>query len=239
MQIRYIDFETTGETGEDAKQALCEVGWCDIAVTEIDPTTGLLQAELGPREGFLVNPGRPMPPEGQAVHHISDEMVAGAPPPDRVFLELGKGFPDYLAAHGADFEQGFYKGHVPWICTYKVALRLWPDLPTHKLQYLRYALDIGIDQSLGLPPHRAVPDAFVGAALMVKIIHEGRASIEDMVRWSKGPALLTIMSFGKHRGKRWDEAPSDYLQWILDKSDLDRDTKANAKHYLKLRDEVF
>lgn len=36
----------------------------------------------------------------------------------------------------------------------------------------------------------------------------------------------------KHRGKRWEEAPRDYLDWIVRKSDLDEDTKFTAKHYL-------
>lgn len=63
-----------------------------------------------------------------------------------------------------------------------------------------------------------------------------QTSIEEMVRWSSGPALLAKVGFGKHRGKRWSEVPVDYLQWLI-KSDMDdRDVRATAKHYLKAAD---
>jgi exodeoxyribonuclease X len=43
------------------------------------------------------------------------------------------------------------------------------------------------------------------------------------------------VNFGKHKGAKWDDVPLDYLSWIVDKSDMDRDIKANAKHWLKVR----
>ena len=85
------------------------------------------------------------------------------------------------------------------------------------------------------PPHRAGPDAYLGAALIARILAAGAASIEDMVRWSNGPALLPRINFGKHKGARWEDVPADYLRWVVDKSDLDRDVKANARHHLKQR----
>lgn len=228
--LRAVDFETTGEPTEEVPQAICEVGWCDV-------TAEGAKATLGAIRGFVVNPGRPMPPEARAVHHITDEELADAPPPDVAFRELmGSPRPDYFVAHNADFEQKFFGGGgIPWICTYKVALRLWPDLEKHGLQYLRYALSLDIIQECGLPAHRAQPDAYVGAAMMARIIEEDRVSFDDMVRWSKGPALLPRIGFGKHKGERWEDVPADYLKWIVEKSDLDRDAKANARHHLKLR----
>jgi exodeoxyribonuclease X len=165
-----------------------------------------------------------------AVHHITDEMVADAA--GNVGLI---GTPDYFCAHNADYERQFHDPGVPYICTYKVALRLWPDAPSHGLQFLRYFLGLEVDAALAAPPHRAGPDAYLGAALMVRILQENRVSIDDMVRWSGGPALLPRVNFGKHKGSKWEDVPTDYLDWLANKSDLDRDIKANARHHLKAR----
>lgn len=241
MIIRCVDFETTGEPSEDARQAICEVGWCDVTVDEQDLADGMALPVLGEPCGFLVNPGRPIPPEARAVHHISDEMVFGAPSPDRACMALAEGTPAYYAAHNAAFEQQFFGSTVTWICTYKVALRIWPDLASHSLQYLRYALSLEIDQELGLPAHRAEPDAYVGAALLVRILEEGQASIEEMVRWTKGAALFPRCTLGDYRGKPWSEVPTSFLEWVVSKhnsgkGNFDRDLLANVKHHLKQRD---
>lgn len=219
MIIRCIDFETTGIPTEADPHAIVEIGWCD-----------LIDAEIGQPEAVLCNPGRPIPHEAMAVHHITDDMVADAA--GNVGL-LGE--PDYFAAHNADYERQFFDPGVPYICTYKVALRLWPDAPSHSLQFLRYHLGLDADAEVASPPHRAGPDAYLCAVLMNRIMEVNRHRLEDMVRWSAGPALLPRINFGKHKGAKWDEVPIDYLDWIVNKSDLDRDVKANAKHHLKAR----
>lgn len=239
MLIRSIDFETTGEPKEGDPQAVCEVGWQDVEVAT-DPAGAVVAAALGGGRAMLVDPGRPVDHEARAVHHIDDADLAGAPPPHEAFRHLMIGPPDFFCAHNADFERAFFGGgDVPFICTYKVAVRVWPDAPSHGLQVLRYWLALDIDQTLGLPAHRAGPDAYVGAALMARILLDPGSppDLATMVRWSSGPALLPRIGFGKHRGEKWSDLPSDYLRWILDKSDLDRDAKANARHWLRQRGE--
>ena len=57
--------------------------------------------------------------------------------------------------------------------------------------------------------------------------------IEDMARWSKGPALLHMCFLKKYKGTPWRDVPKDYLDWIVNKSDIsDRDIRATAKFYL-------
>lgn len=221
--IRCIDFETTGiPTPEDA-HVVVEIGACDLILGPPHLLSTTFSA--------LCDPGRPIPHEAMAVHHITDAMVAGAA---GSFDDLGS--PDYFAAHNADYERQFIGTDIPFICTYKVALRLWPEAPAHNLQFLRYHLGLDVDADACQPPHRAGPDAYLGAVLMKRIMDEGGVSIEDMVRWSNGPALLPRIPFGKHRGAKWEDVPRDYLDWIVNKSDLlDRDIKANAKHHLKER----
>jgi exodeoxyribonuclease X len=224
--IRSIDFETTGIPTEADPHAIVEIGAVDIHVEEGS------QPVMGQTFSTLCNPGRPIPHEAMAVHHITDTMVADAA--GNVGLIMGGGV-DYYCAHNADYERQFFDEGIPYICTYKVALRLWPDAPSHGLQFLRYHLNLPVVPSLAHPPHRAGPDAYLGAALMVQILEDGRASIDEMVRWSSGPALLPRVTFGKHKGAKWEDVPTDYLDWLVNKSDMDRDVKANAKHHLKAR----
>lgn len=228
MKIRVIDFETTGMPEDCAR--ICEVGYTDLLIG----SNGKIN--IAPGRAFLCNPGVPMPPEAQAVHHIGDIELSDKPASENVLPHVFDCNADFYAAHNADFERQFCTAPKPWICTYKVALRIWPEAKAHNNQYLRYFLPLELgDESLAMPPHRAGPDAYVTAYLLAKEIESGKASIEDMARWSNGPALLPRVNFGKHKGSKWEDLPTDYLQWITDKSDMDRDIKANARHWLKVR----
>ena len=224
--IRSIDFETTGIPSEADSHAIVEIGWVDLTLAD----TG--KVVMGETFSTLCNPSRPIPHEAMAVHHITDAMVSEAA--GNVGLITGDDV-TYYCAHNADYERQFFDTGVPYICTYKVALRLWPDAASHGLQFLRYPLSLPVATERAQPPHRAGPDAYLGAALMVRILEEDRVTIEEMVRWSSGPALLPRVNFGKHKGSKWEDTPTDYLDWIVNKSDLDRDVKANARHHLKAR----
>lgn len=220
MIVRVIDFETTG-LPPDA--AVCEVGWCDL-------TNGVGPATIGAVETTLVNPGKPIPVEAMAVHHIRDSEVADAPSPDVAFSRLMEGA-DVFAAHNAVFERAFFAGGaVPWICTYRCGLRAWPESPSHSNQALRYFLGLELDER-AMPPHRAGPDAFVTAHILRGLLC--LRPVSDLIQWSSEPALLVKCGFGKHRGKKWADVPLDYLDWLVNKSDMDEDTKFTARHYLR------
>lgn len=234
MIFRAIDFEATGipSEAEDAPPVgICEVGHCDLSLAE-----AFGEAEFaGPIHAHLCDPGIPMQLEACAVHHIIDADVKGHPPFDPAELMVGK--PDFFVAHNADFERKFFDGgETPWIDTYKIALRVWPDAPSHGLQFLRYWLDLPADRAKASPPHRAGPDAYVCALLMQRILLESTIPLADMARFSNGIALLPRINFGMHRGSKWSDVPASYLDWILsDKNDLDKTVKANARYWLKQR----
>lgn len=227
--LRVIDFETTGMP-PDAQ--VCEVGWCDVHVRDADEVNH--PADIGMPIGMLVNPNRPMPPEARAVHHISDEDLVGAPPVTKGFLSLTDGFPDVFVAHNAAFEREFFTGgSIPWICTLKVARRLWPECPSHTNQCLRYFLNVSLDDELAMPPHRAAPDTYVTGHILLRALD--LASVDQMIDWTAQPSLLPRVTFGKHRGQNWSDLPGDYLDWIVRKSDMDSDTKFTARHWLNQR----
>ena len=220
--IRSIDFETTGLPTADDPQEVVEIGWCNIVDGAIE----------GVPRAVLRNPQRSIPHEAMAVHHITDAMVREATGSLVVLMPE----PDYFCAHNADYERQFFTTLVPFICTYKVALRLWPEAPSHGLQFLRYHLGLEVSADLAAPPHRAGPDAYLGAALMVRILQEDRVGIDEMVRWSSGHALLPRCPLFKHKGKKWEDVPTDYLDWIVNKpNDCTAEVKANARHHLKSR----
>ncbi len=231
MIIRCIDFETTGLPTKDTTEAVCEIGWCD-AVFYRD------SVEVLAPQSVLVNPGRPIPPIASAVHHITDAMVADCPPPTEAMAALMNGA-DVFCAHNVDHEKEYFGGgDKPWLCTYKTALRVWPDAAGHKLSELRYIL--GVDKEddfvpeLAMPPHRAAPDAYVSAFVVRKIL--GQVALEDALRWSKGPALVYMCFFKKYRNKPWHEVPSDYMHWVLDNVHDNRDVRATCKYWLRKRE---
>ena len=48
--------------------------------------------------------------------------------------------------------------------------------------------------------------------------------------------LLSVnINFGKHKGSKWAELPSDYLEWIIERSELDQETKDQARYWLSRR----
>lgn len=224
--IRAIDFETTG-LPPDA--AVCEIGYCDV---NTEPKIG-----IGPIRTLFVDPERPIPAEASAVHHIIDADVKGALTFDLLIGRIS-GDADYFAAHNAAFERAFFNPGKPWICTLKAARRVWPEAPSHSLQVLRYWLGLPVNREAASPPHRAGPDAYVGAWLLIVLIEKG-ISLDDLVKWTEEPSLLPHFRFGnKHRGKTWAEVPDDYLRWMLSLSDLDEDNRFTAQHELKRRQET-
>ncbi len=229
--IRVIDYETTG-TNDDADAEIIEAGSYDLRYSE---DTGAWSISRPVQ--WLVKPSRPIPPAARAVHHISDEDVENCPALREIIDDFFDGA-DVCAAHNAQFEEHFTPFKIlRWICTYKCALVVWPDAPGHSNQVLRYWLGVdledGFDGSRSFPPHRALPDAYVTAFILRRLLAE--RSVDELLTISRYPALLRIMNFGKHKGMAFADAPDDYLEWIRDKSDMNEDAKFSAKYWLQKR----
>lgn len=223
---RVIDYETTGSPDEDHAE-IVEFGRIDVDLTT---------RELKSPWSSLCCPRGPIPAVTKAVHHITEVDVQGAPQARDLWDQFwdGCGPADVLVAHNAAFERHFHDGDGrQWIDTYKVARIVYPDAPKHSNQALRYLLDLPVDRRLASPPHRALPDAYVTAHLLIEMLKH--KTIDEMIQITKYPALLKIMTFGKHKGTAYADAPIDYLEWIRDKSDMDEDTKFSAKYWITKR----
>lgn len=226
--IRVIDFETTGT---EPPAQVCEVGICDL--------------DLGAKEvfrpfGWLCGVDS-MPPEVRAIHHISKTECDGSAPFDAGEM-FGKsyGMPNAMAAHNAEFETKFFTSPVPVICTYKAALRVWPDAPSHSNGALRYWLEdqglIAPDHALTQPAHRAAPDAYVTAHILLSLFNAG-ATGKEMVAWTKEPRLLPKCPLGKFRGQPWSEVEAGFLGWMLRQESMEEDLKWNARREIARRSE--
>lgn len=222
MIIRLLDFETSDVP---PKAKVVEVGTCDVNSDTL---------EVGKPFSMLCNPRAEIAPAAKAVHHITEEDLADAAPLDIAYRKMQEGHVDVWAAHNADFEREFFKGNGVWICTLKVARRVWPTAPAHTNQTLRYWLGLPVDRDIADFAHRAGPDAYVTAHLIVALLKAG-ATVEKMIEWTALPSLLPVVSFGKHKGKSWEEVPFDYLTWLVGQKEMDRDAKYTAEHHINLR----
>lgn len=191
---------------------------------------------------WLCSPGYPIPPENSAVHHLIDEDLVGAPSfpmvCNGIFTAPGTEV-IALAAHNAKFERQWLtddRTHgLPWICTYKCALRLWPDAPSHSNQALRYWLKPeGLDRSIASVAHRAGPDAYVTAFLLREMLQI--ATVDQLIEWSAQPALQVRCHIGKWRGTKWAEVDFGFLQWVSER-DFDEDVIFTVRHEMQRRDE--
>lgn len=238
MRIRVIDIETTGEA--PPAHAICELGWCDVVSTTTDaeqkPAGWIV---WGGPQSILINPGRDIPAEVSAIHHLIDDDVASAPQLREVIADvLQDPEVDFLAAHSAKFERQFITdemtGGKAWICTYKCALRLWKEEQHHSNQALRYSRKPeGLDRQLALVAHRAGPDAYVTAFHLRDMLNAG-AEVDHMVKRSSQPALQVWCHIGQHRGKKWADVPTDFMSWILGK-DFDEDVMFTCRHWINER----
>lgn len=164
--------------------------------------------------------------------------------------------PNVLVFHNAEFDRGFlpeWLRELPYICTWRCALHLFPQAESHSNGSLWY--ELGLNRELppeaGSAPHRALFDALMTRDILewmichVNFNKDGEhmqgpvnelrdAAIRRLIELTTSPVLLTTCKFGKHRGERWEDIPSRDLEWVLSK-DFDEDTKHTCRHWLRER----
>ncbi len=125
----------------------------------------------------LVNPGRPIPPASTRIHHITDEMVAGAPSiatVGRQFHAFAEG--SVLVAHNAPFDMAFLRAKRaeiglefdnPVVDTVLISAHLDPHSGKHTLDALAERLDVAIDAAVR---HTARGDAVATAEILLKLL---------------------------------------------------------------------
>ncbi|MDQ0422370.1 exodeoxyribonuclease X [Peteryoungia aggregata LMG 23059] len=232
MKLRVIDLETTDRV--EAKESGERVGVVEYGYTDVTD-----QLVIGDTHAAFVNPGFPIPPQGRAVHHISDADVATGVNYMQACQALMKGMEtgDVFVAHNAPFEQAFFGGgNFPWICTMRCAQHVFPDAPAYGNQFLRYWL--GVDEEIAephraMPPHRAGPDTYVTSYILTRLLLE--RSPQDLIALTKEMPLLKTLTFTKeHKGKLYSDLDEGLLEWILGK-DFAPEVHHTCRYWLRIK----
>ena len=192
--IAFIDLETTGTAATGDR--ITEIG-----IVRVE------QGELAEEWSTLVNPGRPIPEEIQALTGITNAMVRGAPTFAQLAAEVRARLEGHLfVAHNARFDYGFIKNEfrrvevaftADVLCTVRLSRRLYPEAVGHGLDAViaRHALEAAV--AGGAPPdptriccprpdagrHSALGDARVLWRFVQRLYREKEvADIEHAVR---------------------------------------------------------
>ena len=227
MTVRVIDCETTGT--DAAVDAVIEIASVDV----------LADGTITNRQEVLVCPPIPVPPEASAVHHLLYQDLTGKPPLKDV-LPMFAGAQAYVA-HKAEFEQAFLGEHLGdalWVCTWKCALRVWPDFPSHSNQALQ------LPPGAGQPVRDRSPDAEPAPGALrrhrdgrrLRRAHEAREVVRPRALVGGAGALHAAAHRAGTAGERFDAVPEDYLRWIVEgRNELREEVKASARYWMKRR----
>lgn len=225
-KIRIIDLET-GPEPSDASNGVIEFGYVDLVAQDRDLLGEPTNWYVGDGQGFLIDPIVPIPPDTSAIHNLIDADVRGKPKWNDVVPPLfDHNNPEHqvlaYAAHSAEHEKSLIStdltGDKPWLCTYKIALRLWPESLSHSNGAVRYFLNPeGLDRERAQPTHRAFPDAYVSAFTLREALNLGHR-VETLAKWSSEPALLPRCKIGDYRnggkGTPWADVEGSFLHWM-------------------------
>ena len=188
--------------------------------------------------------------EAMEVHNITPDLLIGKPKAiDTNFykrLEELNTNENYLIAHNISFDMGMIKkegfiNNYQLIDTLRCAKHLFPQLPYHRLQYIRYALDLykteateAAKHNITIKAHDALGDVLVMKLFLTKLVGKCREiypdynPIEKLVDLTKTPVFIKTFKFGKHKGKDIESVAREdagYLNWMRTNMELDEDLR--------------
>ena len=192
-----------------------------------------------------------------AVHGITNAMLEDKYWPDETdaFRELERGnVPEnYFVSHGngldiAMLEHEGLELKMQRIDTDKCARMLLKDAPSYKLQDLveRYGLQERaqeIARKIGLKDldaHDALTDALWHYVIFELLLDKVDGEIERLVRLTEEPMLLEKITFGKHKGKSFEEvfekSPEDLVWAYVNMAKDWPDLEFTLEHWLKQKE---
>ncbi len=188
--------------------------------------------------------------EAMEVHNITPDLIEGKPLATETSfykrLEELNNTENFLIAHNISFDMGMiekegFVNQYQLIDTLRCAKHLFPEMPFHRLQYLRYALKLyekeqeeASKYNITIKAHDAIGDVLVMKLFLTKLVAKCREIYPDynpmdkLVELTKTPVLIKTFKFGKHKGKEISavaKEDSGYLNWMRSNMDLDEDLK--------------
>lgn len=176
-------------------------------------------------------PSKPITLGALAVHHILDEELADCPPSASFRLPEDC---EFLIGHNVDYDWkaiGSPTG-LRRICTLALARAFWPHLDSHTQGALIYHIRRSSAKSLLKDAHNALEDVRNCRIILRHILSATKDTVKTWERlWqvSELSRIPKILTFGKHKGMAFSQAPRSYLQWIIKHPDMDEYVKTAAK----------
>ncbi|MEA3454902.1 MAG: exonuclease domain-containing protein [Campylobacterota bacterium] len=241
----YILFDTE-TTGNQEQDRIIQIGGMIIrGKSEIEVYDELCSADV------------PISIEAMEVHNITPDIIIGKPlfTQTNFYKKVNEyNQPEnYLIAHNISFDLGMLKkegfeNRYTLIDTVRCARHLFADTPYHRLQYLRYALELYEDEEaeakklgITIKAHDAIGDVLVMKLLLSRLVQEVRKQFPDddimkkLAELTQTPVLMKTFKFGKYKGREIEEVAGEdagYLKWMRKTLDLDEDMTYTLDYYL-------
>lgn len=195
--------------------------------------------------------------ESMEIHNITPERVKDKPLcVDTAFyqkLQAHNCAENYLIAHNINFDLGMieregFDNHYMLIDTLRCSRHLFPDMPAHRLQYLRYALGLYEEEvaeakklNIVIKAHDAIGDVLVMKLFLSRLTHAVKEQFPDanimakLVELTKQPVMMKTFKFGKYKDREIADIANEdrgYMTWMRKNLDLDEDLAYTLDSYL-------
>ncbi|MBT8348390.1 MAG: 3'-5' exonuclease [Sulfurovum sp.] len=242
---KYVLFDTE-TTGNQEQDRIIQVGAMIVhSKDEIEVFDELCLAPV------------PISIEAMEVHNITPNLIADKGLYDETDFALKvqqlNQKENYLIAHNISFDlamlekEGFQNNYT-LIDTLRCAKHLIPESPSHRLQYLRYALELYQTEQteanklgITIKAHDAIGDVLVMKLLLSKLVrltqenYAGVNPMQKLAELTQTPVMMKTFKFGKYKDREISEivnADRGYIKWMRDNLDLDEDMQFTLDYYL-------
>lgn len=231
-----FDTETTGGNEEDR---IIQIGAMIVDAKEpVEVYDELCSCEI------------PIKLEAMEVHNITPDLLENKPKfVDSNFynrLNTLNNSENFLIAHNLPFDLGMlqkegFVNQFTLVDTLRCARHLLDDSPYHRLQYLRYSLELYKNEleeankhNITIKAHDAIGDVLVMKLLLSKLVALAKAKypqnnpMQVLAQLTKQPIFVKTFKFGKYKGRSVEEICDEdigYINWFMDNMELDEDMK--------------
>ncbi len=181
-QVVIVDCQTNGSS--PANHQMVELGWSVCCAASSSPVQSSL---IGLKEGQTI-PARIL----SLIGIDADELVKAAHESEvmSVFKSTLPPRPIFIS-HYARFERGFLQEHLdfndtPIICTFEIARRLYPDLPSRSIRAVSGYLGYNIGEAKR-SSHHIEATFFIWQKLVEKLSSIGIKDFDSLAEWLKVP----------------------------------------------------
>jgi len=176
----------------------------------------------------LVDPEMTIPEDAIAIHHITQEMVAGKPALKEILPQVLDFVGDHpIIGHSISFDIDILRESADRLgVTHKLQkplffdtlrlARLYAQSPTNSLDMLRRHFNIEAEGA-----HRAMGDVMVNVQVFKRLTRDYN-TLEELIKVLSKPIQMKHMPLGKHKGRLVKDIPLQYLLWAA-RQDYDQD----------------